>query len=179
MADDDLRHRLLDAAAGLLDDSGIEAVTIRETARRCGVSHGAPRRHFPSRTSLLGHLAKRVAVELGGELDATDETPLRLARAYVGFAARRPHAFDLLLRHDLLEASGADLRSTTLPLIGRWRDAWRARRPADTDADALARLTAVHGIASLVSHHAHEVIGLDPDALIDLVLRVDEDSHRS
>ncbi|MGI5231515.1 TetR/AcrR family transcriptional regulator [Actinoallomurus sp. CA-142502] len=55
--DDDLRQRLLDAAAGLLDDSGIEAVTIRETARRCGVSHGAPRRHFPSRTSLLGHLA--------------------------------------------------------------------------------------------------------------------------
>ncbi|GLY82064.1 TetR/AcrR family transcriptional regulator [Actinoallomurus iriomotensis] len=120
--DDDLRQRLLDAAAGLLDDSGIEAVTIRETARRRGVSHGAPRRHFPSRTSLLGHLAKRVAVELGGELDATDETPLRLARAYVGFAARRPHAFDLLLRHDLLEASGADLRPRSAPALTRGAD---------------------------------------------------------
>lgn len=160
----DLRERLLDVAAELLDDSGIEAVTIRETARRCGVSHGAPRRYFPTRAALLGHLARRIAADLGADFDGTDESPLQLARAYVAFAARRPYAFDLLLRHDLLEASGADLRSVTLPLVERWQQAWGAD-------DAVPRLTAVHGIASLVSHQAHEVIGLDPDELIEVVLR--------
>jgi len=146
-------------------------VTIRETARRCGVSHGAPRRHFPSRTTLLGHLAKRVAAELAAELDGTDESPRGLADAYVAFAARRPNAFDLLLRHDLVEASGADLRSATLPLIRRWQTAWLAAHPADTNA--LARLMAVHGIASFVSHHAHTVIGLDPAELLTAVIHGD------
>ncbi|WP_086824375.1 TetR/AcrR family transcriptional regulator [Allokutzneria sp. NRRL B-24872] len=175
---DGLRNQLLDAAARILDENGIEAVTIRETARQCGVSHGAPRRHFPSRAVLLGHLAKRVAAELTEEFDATDGDPRRLAKIYVEFAARRPHAFDLLLRHDLLEASGADLRSTTLPLVARWRDAWCAQNPADSDADALARLTAVHGIASLVSHRAHEVVGLEPEELLGRVLRSQNFSER-
>lgn len=167
----DLRSRLLDAAAQLLDAEGLEAVTIRETARQCGVSHGAPRRYFPSRTTLLGHLAKRVAGELAAELDDTDESPPGLADAYVAFAARRPNAFDLLLRNDLLEASGADLRSATIPLIERWRRAWLAAHPADDDTEALARLMAVHGIASLVSHHAHKAIGLDPATLLAAVVK--------
>jgi AcrR family transcriptional regulator len=177
MAEEDLRHQLLDAAAELLDASGIEAVTIRETARRCGVSHGAPRRYFPSRTVLLGHLAKRIAGELAAALDGAEGGPLGLARAYAAFAAGRPHAFDLLLRHDLLEASGANLRSATLPLLDRWREAWQAQHPADSDIDALARLSAVHGIASLVSHRTHEVLGLDPDELLERVLRPED--HRS
>ncbi|WHT16525.1 TetR/AcrR family transcriptional regulator [Crossiella sp. CA-258035] len=173
MVADDLREQLLGAAAELLDQDGVEAVTIRETARRCGVSHGAPRRHFPSRTSLLGHLATRVAGELGAALDRTDEQPDQLARAYLDFAAARPHAFDLLLRHDLLEASGANLRSTMIPLVGRWCAAWRSAHPADTEEDALARLVAVHGIASLVSHQAHRAIALDVAALVTRVLRPD------
>ncbi|GAA1979006.1 TetR/AcrR family transcriptional regulator [Amycolatopsis minnesotensis] len=171
MTEDDLRGRLLDAAAQLLDADGADAVTIRETARRCAVSHGAPRRYFPSRTALLGYLANRVAADLTADLDATDGSARALALAYVAFAARRPHAFDLLTRHDLVHASGAGLRSATLPLVERWRDAWRARHSAGTDADAIARLAAVHGVASLVSHRANEVIGIDPDDFVDLALR--------
>ncbi|MCK2244482.1 MULTISPECIES: TetR/AcrR family transcriptional regulator [unclassified Crossiella] len=170
MVADDLREQLLNAAAELLDESGPEAVTIRETARRCGVSHGAPRRHFPARNVLLGHLAKRIAGDLAAKLDHTDETPDRLARGYLDFAVRRPHAFDLLFRHDLLEASGADLRSTTIPLVRRWCVAWLARHPTDTETDALARLVGVHGIASLTAHRAHAALGLSPESLLDRVL---------
>ncbi|WP_031467995.1 TetR/AcrR family transcriptional regulator [Sciscionella sediminilitoris] len=170
MAEDELPRQLLVAAARILEDSGIEAVTIRETARRCGVSHGAPRRYFPSRTALLGHLAKRIAGDLTAELDATENAPLPLARAYIAFAADRPHAFDLLLRHDLLEDSGAGLRSATLPLLERWRGAWRAGNPAATETEALARLTGVHGIATLVAHRTHEVLGLDTGELLAQVL---------
>ncbi|MBP2478415.1 AcrR family transcriptional regulator [Crossiella equi] len=171
MTEDELGERLLTAAGELLDSSGIEAVTIRETARRCGVSHGAPRRHFPSRTALLGHLAKRLAESLHAELDGTDGTPAGFARAYVDFAAARPHAFDLLLRHDLLEASGADLRATTAPLVTRWCAAWQARHPGAGREDALARLLGVHGIASFVAHQSHRALGLDPVALLAVVLR--------
>lgn len=164
---DDLRHQLLAAAGTLLDAEGLEAVTIREVARQCGVSHGAPRRYFPTRTVLLGHLAKRIAGELAEELTGA---PQELARGYVAFAQNRPHAFDLLQRHDLLAGSGAELRSATLALVERWRAAWLVDHPGDTAADALARLVAVHGIAAFVAHRAHEVIGLEPVPLIDLVL---------
>lgn len=131
----------------------------------------APRRYFPSRTTLLGHLARRVAADLTADLDTTDGSPRELARAYIAFAARRPHAFDLLTRHDLVRSSGADLRSATLPLVERWRNAWCAEHSTGTEADALVRLAAVHGVASLVSHRAHEAIGIDPDGLLDLALR--------
>lgn len=170
MADVDLRQQLLAAATQILDENGIDAVTIRETARRCGVSHGAPRRHFPSRTALLGHLARGVATALAIDFDATDGGPLPLARAYVAFAASRPHAFDLLLRHDLLEASGANLRASTMPLIDRWQSAWRSHHPAAERGDAMASLVAVHGIASLVSHRTNEVVRMDPEELLVRIL---------
>lgn len=150
---------------------GIEAVTIREVARRCGVSHGAPRRYFPSRTALLGHLAVRVAGELDRNLDATDESPAQLAGAYVAFATRRPYAFDLLLRHDLLQGSGADLSATTIPLVDRWRRAWISGHPADEPVDALARLAAVHGIASLASRGTNAVLGINTTSVLERILQ--------
>ena len=49
----DLRRALLDATVQLIEEQGLEAVSVREVARRTGVSPGAPFRHFPSRTALL------------------------------------------------------------------------------------------------------------------------------
>ncbi|MEU0061112.1 helix-turn-helix domain-containing protein, partial [Streptomyces sp. NPDC006334] len=44
----DLRTRLVDVGVELLAEQGVDALTLREIARRAGVSHGAPRRHFPT-----------------------------------------------------------------------------------------------------------------------------------
>ena len=53
----DLRQAVLRAAGELLEKEGLKAVTLRELARRAGVSHNAPYRHFPDRDSLLAALA--------------------------------------------------------------------------------------------------------------------------
>ncbi len=52
-----LRQALIDAAAGVLEDEGADAVTFRGLARALGVSHAAPGHHFTDRAGLLAELA--------------------------------------------------------------------------------------------------------------------------
>ena len=53
-----LRGALLDAAERTVRERGVQALSLRELAREIGVSHGAPRRHFPDRQALLDALAE-------------------------------------------------------------------------------------------------------------------------
>ena len=55
---DDLRDRLVATGVELLTAEGTEALTLREIARRAGVSHGAPRRYFPTHRELLAAVAR-------------------------------------------------------------------------------------------------------------------------
>src|SRR5215213_2214532 len=65
----DLRRALIDAALQLAGEGGAEAVSVREAARRAGVSPGAPFRHFPSRDALMAAVAteaqRRFRAEIG------------------------------------------------------------------------------------------------------------------
>ena len=69
-----LRSALLQQAAQTIDERGIQALTLRELARDVGVSHAAPRRHFPDRQALLDAIAEDGFERLGAELaDAVDQ----------------------------------------------------------------------------------------------------------
>ena len=171
----DLRERLLAAAVEVLEADGVEAVTVREVARRAGVSHGAPRRHFATRAQLLAHVAEGGLEDLDAELAlaASGDPAAQLrdaARVYLRFARERPALFELITRHDLLEGSGVGLRRTTLAVLGRWYDLVRAARPDTTQDDALVLFTAVHGLAVLHSRRALELLQQDPEALLERVL---------
>lgn len=165
----DLEDRLVAAARALLDEAGADAVTVREVARRCGVSHGAPRRHFPSLALLLGRLAGDVADELTIVLTRVEAEPRALADAYVAYAVAHPHAFDLMTRHDLVAGSGFGLRAHTLPLLAAWAAACRAHRGLD-DLGATALWAAVHGVATLAARTALDVPGVSPSSLLDRLL---------
>jgi AcrR family transcriptional regulator len=60
----DQRRALLDAARAVLREQGPDACSLREVARRAGVSHAAPYHHFPSREALLGALADEAFAEM-------------------------------------------------------------------------------------------------------------------
>src|SRR6187551_164788 len=53
----DLRNGLLEAARLILEEESLAALTLRAVARRAGVSHAAPYRHFPNHEALLVELA--------------------------------------------------------------------------------------------------------------------------
>ncbi|MCA1458504.1 TetR/AcrR family transcriptional regulator [Bradyrhizobium sp. BRP22] len=101
----DLRRVLVDAALQLVDEGGPDAVSVREAARRAGVSPGAPFRHFPSRDALMNAVAeeaqRRFRAEIQAALDATKAgDPLARFRAfglaYVHWAMKNPAHFEII-----------------------------------------------------------------------------------
>src|SRR2546430_12500005 len=84
----DLRRVLIDAALQLVGEGGAEAVSVREAARRAGVSPGAPFRHFPSRNALMNAVAE----------EAQRRLPREIAAGLAGAPAPAPPATVRLLR---------------------------------------------------------------------------------
>ncbi|MET9885431.1 TetR/AcrR family transcriptional regulator [Streptomyces sp. NPDC006430] len=108
-----LRERLVDAGVELLQAEGAGALGLREIARRAGVSHGAPRRYFPTHHSLLSAIARRGFADLAGRFAAATapatsprEQVRALGTAYVDYALEHPGMFALMFRHDLLDSEG-------------------------------------------------------------------------
>jgi AcrR family transcriptional regulator len=90
----DLRQTVLQVAGEILEKEGLGALSLRELARRAGVSHNAPYRHFPDRESLLAALATEGFELLG---DALESRPRReMGEAYVEFALAHPERFRLM-----------------------------------------------------------------------------------
>lgn len=101
----------------MLEKEGLGSLSLREVARRAGVSHNAPYRHFPDRDSLLAALAAEGFREFG---DALARRPRQeMGEAYVEFALEHPQRFRLMFggaargsdhrAYDALKKSFADL----------------------------------------------------------------------
>lgn len=63
-----LKARLVDVGVELVAEEGAQALTLREIARRAEVSHGAPRRYFPTHLDLLSAIARRGFADLGARV---------------------------------------------------------------------------------------------------------------
>jgi AcrR family transcriptional regulator len=101
----DLRRVLIDAALQLVGEGGADAVSVREAARRAGVSPGAPFRHFPSRDALMQAVAeeaqRRFRIEIEKALaEVPSGDPLArfrsLGLAYLRWAMRNPTHFEII-----------------------------------------------------------------------------------
>jgi len=147
----DLRAALVRVAGEILDQGGAAALTLREAARRAGVSHSAPYRHFADREALLAEVVAQSFARLGAALsEAAPAGGAAVARAYLRFALEHPRRYQLMYAQEAWPARSDDRLeqldpvmhafAATLPEVG---DMDRARRSA-TAAWAL-----LHGIAQL------------------------------
>lgn len=95
---------LLDAASGLLDEGGPEAVTLRAVGARAGVSRGAPYGHFADKEDLLAALAIRGWTQMTADLERVaadvqspnDERLYRAVLVFLTVARERPHLYGLM-----------------------------------------------------------------------------------
>ena len=144
-----LRETLLRAAIGLVGEVGPTAFTLREVARRAGVSHNAPYRHFRDKEDLI----RAVAAEGYGELtSAMIAAAARQARAldrlkhaglaYIDFALRRPEHFTVMFdapiskrKHPDSAAAGDQTFETLLGFAKSCQDA--ERLPFRSNAEVL------------------------------------------
>ena len=145
----------------LVAREGAQALTLREIARRAGVSHGAPRRYFPTHLELLSAIARRGFTELAargsraiqdsglGTAEPREQIAV-LGRVYLDFALTNRGMHELMFRHDLLESNTLGLREASLPVFALLVDlVGRARPDADARVLAGSLLANLYGIAQL------------------------------
>jgi AcrR family transcriptional regulator len=109
-----LRTALLEQAERTVRERGVQALSLRELARDVGVSHGAPRRHFPDRQALLDALAiagfERLGAELREAMDGAGEDfrarVQATATAYIRFATRDTALLELMFAGKHQQPSG-------------------------------------------------------------------------
>lgn len=182
----DLRRALVEAAVDLMTREGVDALTLRATARRAGVSPAAPYRHFADKQALLAAVAEegfRAMVEemrrASGEHEAEPLTALRaVGLAYVAFAIRHPSHFRVMFGREVADRSayrdlGEAARAAFELLAEAVAQCQRSGlvREGDPRALAVSAWAMVHGLADLqvnrqlgMDARAHEALANDVTA---------------
>lgn len=167
----DLRRTLLDEAAKMMDEVGPGSSSLRELARRAGVSHGAPAHHFVDRRGLLTALAAQGLRMLADDLRAATSSGFdEAAVAYVRFARRHPGHYAVMYRPDLLRLDDAELieaRLASTNALSAGVESVPALRREHLTARESAHVawSLVHGLASLEAGRAV------PEAIADDLTR--------
>lgn len=148
----DLRNGLLKAARAILEEESLSALTLRAVARRAGVSHAAPYRHFPNHEALLVELAKEgfgelhdQVAEAGRQQDTESERIAGIGAAYMRFVADRPALARLMFGSQLPNRRAFPGLAEKADAIGE-----EIGKVLSDPALGLAVWSAVHGLAMLV-----------------------------
>jgi AcrR family transcriptional regulator len=157
-----LQEVLLKASLKLIAENGPAGFTLREVARRAGVSHNAPYRHFHDKDDLLAAVAAEGYRELtdamakaAGDYANARERLKHAGLAYIAFALRRPEHFAVMFdapmpKHTYPNAAEASENAFAV-LVGLVRDCQIGEQSASDDPlrPALLAWSMVHGIAKL------------------------------
>ena len=109
----ELRGKIIDASVALIEEQGLAKLSMREVARRAGVTHQAPYHHFADREAILGEIAEQGFRLLGAEIErvtrevCTVHMPataliVAMGQAYVEFACAHPAHFRIMFRPELV-----------------------------------------------------------------------------
>jgi AcrR family transcriptional regulator len=162
----DLRRVLLEASMDLVRERGVDGFTLREVARRAGVSHNAPYHHFRDRSALVAALVvdgfedfTEVLERAADRARGGDLARIRaLGLAYVRYARHDPGRFTLLWRPGLreganlaeVEAAGERSYQPLVQALAWARASGTVSTAVGPEEQALAAWSTVHGFAMLL-----------------------------
>ena len=148
----DLRNGLLEAARCILEEQSLSALTLRAVARRAGVSHAAPYRHFPNHEALLVELSiegfdelREAIAEAAKATGSESDRIANIGAAYMRFVAQRPALARLMFGGQLPNRD-------QFPALGLKADSIGTEigKALHDGALGLAVWSAIHGLAMLV-----------------------------
>lgn len=188
-----LREALLERAAEVIAERGVEGLSLRGLARDLGVSHSAPSAHFPDRRALLCELAKEGfrrgvdAMHSGAAAAGADPVARyrALGRSYVRFARENPSYFRAIHHPEVEAHADAELEAARAAWVRTLREGVEAARASgwhpEIDVETLLAFScaAALGTAQLLSDACwipvFDVRDVDDlaDSVLDLVV------HRS
>lgn len=164
----DLRNALIQAGLELLDAGGAQELDLRKVARRAGVSHAAPYRHFADKQALIAAideegfrlLAEQIRAALRAAPRAPDEPFERMvavALAYVRFAQEHPWLMremfsGLTIERETVESLHAASKVVYRLYADVVREGQEQGKLVDGDPTALAGVlwSVFHGLAMLI-----------------------------
>jgi AcrR family transcriptional regulator len=171
----DLRRALIDTALAMVIEEGAWNFTLREVARRAGVSHTAPYNHFEDKSALLAEVAALGFQSLRRTMEAAARGQPRSARqavagiaaAYVRFGVEHPAHYRLMFgaeladraRHPTLQAADDATFAVLTGVLERGQASGQIRRDPVHD-QALAAWSLVHGLTTLLIDQRVSFLGL-------------------
>ena len=157
-----LRVALLEAVGEIIRENGVGAVSLREAARRAGVSHSAPSHHFGDKLGMLTAFAIQGFEEFRRRMEGAIEAASGDAReafnaigvVYIEFSIREPEWFDVMFRSEMHDKDDPALREAARRAFGVLTEAVEtlcAASDDDLDAEMIAidAWAKVHGLATL------------------------------
>ena len=175
----DLRQIVLATARALLDEQGVTGLSMREVARRAGVTHQAPYHHFGDRESILAavlvqgfdELATRMQTALARSAAGGGRAMmLAAANAYVGFSLANPGVFGVMFRREICNP----IRFPEVRHAGA-----RAHHELERLVHAIHGPTADAALTSIYWAHAHGLACLMIDGPLSLQMtdEAQRDAH--
>jgi len=158
----DLKEACVRAAHEVIKEEGIENLSLRDVARKLGVSHQAPYRHYASRDHLLAEVMRRCFEGFAQHLDARKhfEEPAAdlasLGQRYLGYAASHPLEYRLMFgtpwpqpaEHPSIASGAGHAFDVLRDVLRRMHGAGASARAA-VDLDAMFIWSTMHGLASI------------------------------
>lgn len=173
----DLREACVREALAIIETDGLERLSLREVARRLGVSHQAPYRHFPSRDHILAEVVSRAYDDFARFLEARERTGDpeadlgSMGQAYLAYALAHPLQYRLMFGTPLPDPEAhPEMMRTARHAFAMLTDGLRAVRAARgaTPAEEALRLdglfvwSALHGLAAIAKANVAGTVGLSP-----------------
>jgi AcrR family transcriptional regulator len=174
----DLRRALIDTALAMVTEEGAWNFTLREVARRAGVSHTAPYNHFEDKSALLAEVAALGFQALRQTVETAARRQPRSARqafagivaAYVRFGVEHPAHYRLMFgaeladkaRHPSLQPAGDAAFAVLTGVLERGQASGQIRRDPVRD-QALAAWSLVHGLTTLLIDQRVSFLGVSTD----------------
>lgn len=172
----DLKAALVDEAFAVIEQKGVEHLSLRDVARRLGVSHQAPYKHFASRDHILSAVVTKCFESFADHLEKrpASEDPFEdlghMGLAYLEFAEQHPLKYRLMFNtalpdgkaHPEMLAKAQYAFSLLHDKLGTM-DLRDPHHPINDPAkhDAMFIWSALHGLASLMQSDVVHQLGLD------------------
>lgn len=175
-----LRDACVAEALLIIAEVGLEGLSIREVARRLGVSHQAPYKHYPSSDHLLAEVVRRTYALFSEHLERrpagrdADEDMFHMGQAYFRFAQEHPLYYRLMFGTALPDASQhpemmQEARHAFQILLDAMQRKYQALAqqtgPEQAQLDALFVWATVHGLSTLLQSDALAKVGFSPAIL--------------
>jgi AcrR family transcriptional regulator len=176
----DLREACVTEALAIVEEEGLEELSLREVARRLGVSHQAPYRHFPSRDHILAEIVARAFAAFAAHLDGRSRSgePFEdmgaMGRAYLSYALAHPLNYRLMFgtplpdpgtHPEMMRQAQHAFALLKENLAAAHEAAGRVLDPEAVSLDAMFVWATMHGLAGIMGGTIVSQIGISPHAL--------------